>query len=154
EDGEERTVKTTTDTVGELLDDLGVEVGEHDELSHGEKTEIEDGMKIEYESSNQILLTIDGEQEEYHTTAETVGEFFQEEDLTFSKHDEITHSNVEVLRDNIEIEVEKAFPVVIKDGKKDEKKVYTTGGTVKELLKDNDISYKKKDKIKPGLKKK
>lgn len=155
ENGEEHTVKTTTDTVGEFLDDQGVEVGTHDELSHGENAAIEDGMKIEYETSNKVLLTIDGETEEYHTTAETVGEFFQKEGLEFSKHDEITQNNAEDIRDNIEIEVEKAFPVVVKNGKDDEEKLWTTGGgTVKELLKENDISYEKKDKIKPGLKKK
>lgn len=155
ENGEEHTVKTTTDTVGEFLDDQGVEVGTHDELSHGENAAIEDGMKIEYETSDKVLLTIDGETEEYYTTAETVGEFFQKEGLEFSKHDEITQNNAEDIRDNIEIEVEKAFPVVVKNGKDDEEKLWTTGGvTVKELLKENDISYEKKDKIKPGLKKK
>jgi len=149
-DGQEQTVKTDTDTVGELLDDLGIEVGKHDELSHGEKTTIEDGMKIELDSADKILLTIDGETEEYHTTAKTVGEFFREESLTFSKHDEISHTNIEILRDNIEIEVEKAFPVAVKDGK-EEKELWTTGGTVNELLEANDISVKKKDKVKPGL---
>src|SRR5690625_1583463 len=149
-DGQEQTVKTDTDTVGELLDDLGIEVGKHDELSHGEKSTIEDGMKIELDSADKILLTIDGETEEYHTTAKTVGEFFREESLTFSKHDEISHTNIEVLRDNIEIEVEKAFPVAVKDGK-EEKELWTTGGTVNELLEANDISVKKKDKVKPGL---
>ena len=149
-DGQEQTVKTDTDTVGELLDDLGIEVGKHDELSHGEKSTIEDGMKIELDSADKILLTIDGETEEYHTTAKTVGEFFREESLTFSKHDEISHTNIEILRDNIEIEVEKAFPVAVKDGK-EEKELWTTGGTVNELLEANDISVKKKDKVKPGL---
>ncbi len=149
-DGQEQTVKTDTDTVGELLDDLGIEVGKHDELSHGEKTTIEDGMKIELDSADKILLTIDGKTEEYHTTAKTVGEFFREESLTFSKHDEISHTNIEILRDNIEIEVEKAFPVTVKDGN-EEKELWTTGGTVNELLEANDISVKKKDKVKPGL---
>src|SRR5690625_265883 len=153
QDGEEQKVKTDTDTVGEFLDDLGVQVGKHDELSHDENATIEEGMKIEFDSSNKVLLTIDSETEEYYTTANTDGEFFQEENLTFTKHDEISHNNVEVLRDNINIETDKAIPVVVHDGNK-EKKIYTTGGIVKELLEDNDISYKKKDEIKPGLKKK
>src|SRR5690625_2200661 len=152
-DGQEQTVKTDTDTVGELLDDLGIEVGKHDELSHGEKATIEDGMTIELDSADKILLTIDGDTEEYHTTAKTVGEFFREEDLTFSKHDEISHTNIEILHDNIEIKVDTAFPVVVKDGT-EKKKLWTTGGTVKELLEENDISFKKKDEVKPGLDKK
>lgn len=153
-DGEEQTVKTDTDTVGELLDDLDIEVGEHDELSHEENAEIEDGMKIELDSAKEILLTIDGETEEYYTAAKTVGEFFREEGLNFSKHDEISHNNMEILRDNIEIDVEKAFSVVIQEGKEDEEEVWTTGGTVEELLEANDISFKKNDEVKPGLDKK
>src|SRR5699024_10515867 len=48
-----------------------------------------------------------------------------------------------------------ALPILVKNGKDDKEEFWTTGGgTVKELLKENEISYKKKDKIKPGLKKK
>src|SRR5690625_2436295 len=82
-DGQEQTVKTDTDTVGELLDDLGIEVGKHDELSHGEKTTIEDGMKIELDSADKILLIIDDEKEEYQTTTKTVSEFLRKERITF-----------------------------------------------------------------------
>src|SRR5699024_1513289 len=74
ENGEEHTVKTTEDAVGEVLDDQGGEVGTDDELSHGENAAIDDGMKIEYETLDNVLLPIDGETEEYYTPAETVGE--------------------------------------------------------------------------------
>ena len=100
-DGDVQTVKTNTETVGELLKDLGIDVEENDELSHGENTEIVDGMEIRFESANEILLTIDGETEEYKTTAITVGQFFQDEELEFSRYDDISHSDIAILDDDI-----------------------------------------------------
>lgn len=149
-DGDVQTVKTHITTVGELLEDLGIDVGKHDALSHGENAKIVDGMKIQFETANKILLTIDGKTEEYHTTAVTVGQFFQEEGLTFSEHDEISHNNIEVLEDDLEIEITTAFPVVVDDGG-EETELWTTGGTVKQLLQKNDITFAKQDKIEPNL---
>lgn len=149
-DGEEQVVKTHTTTVGELLDDMGIEVSEHDDLSHEENTEVVDGMTIHFDAADEILLTIDGETEEFYTTANTVGEFFEDEELTFKKHDEISHSDMALLEEGLEIEVEKAFPVIVNDGGEEEK-LWTTGGTVEELLKENDLTFKKSDKIKPDL---
>src|SRR5699024_9553936 len=99
-DGEEQTVKTDMETVGELLEDLGIDVGKYDELSHGKNAAIVDGMEIHFEKANEVLLTIDGKTEGYHTTAITVGQFFQEEELEFSRYDDISHSNIEILGEN------------------------------------------------------
>src|SRR5690625_3986216 len=149
-DGDVQTVKTHTTTVGELLQDLGIDVGKHDELSHGENTEIVDGMEITLDSANKILLTIDGKTETYHSSAQTVGQLFHEEGLTFTEHDEVSHNNIAVIKDDIEIEVKKAFPIVVNDGGKN-KELWTTGGTVKQLLQKKDIGFKRLDKNEPSL---
>lgn len=151
-DGDVQVVKTHNTTVGELLDDMGIKVGEYDELSHAENSKIVDGMKIHFDTANEILLTIDGETKEYYTTASTVGEFLNEEGLHITSHDKISPNKMSVLSDGLEIEIDKAFSVTVDDGGK-EKEFWTTGGTVEELLKENDITFKKDDKIKPGLKK-
>src|SRR5699024_2600478 len=101
--GDVQTVKTNTETVGELLKDLGIDVEENDELSHGENTEIVDGMEIRFESANEILLTIDGETEEYKTTAITVGQFFQDEELELCTYDKIKYIYNTILDKVIEI---------------------------------------------------
>lgn len=149
-DGDVQTIKTTSKTVGELLEDLGIDVGEYDELSHVESTEIVDGMEIRFETAHKVSLTIDGETEEYHTTAITVGQFFEEEDLTFSRYDDISHSNIAIIHDNFDIEVTKAIPVVINDGGEKEE-VWTTEETVEDLLENEDIEYDKNDRIEPAL---
>ncbi|HLR23280.1 MAG TPA: ubiquitin-like domain-containing protein [Pseudogracilibacillus sp.] len=150
-DGDVQTVKTNTETVGELLKDLGIDVEENDELSHGENTEIVDGMEIRFESANEILLTIDGETEEYKTTAITVGQFFQDEELEFSRYDDISHSDIAILDDDIEIEVTSAVPVELNDGGEKEK-VWTTEDTVEDFLENEEIEYDEdEDRIKPEL---
>src|SRR5699024_3937030 len=110
-DGNIQTVKTNTETVSELLKDLGIDVEENDELSHGENTDIVDGMEIRFDSAYEILLTIDGETEKYKTTAITVGQFFQDEELEYPRYDDISHSDIAILDYDIEIEVTSAVPV-------------------------------------------
>lgn len=149
-DGDVQTVKTNTETVGELLKDLGIDVEDNDELSHGENTEIVDGMEIRFETAHDVLLTIDGETEEYKTTAVTVGQFFQDEELDFSRYDDISHSNIAILDDDIEIEVTSAVQVKLNDGGETEK-VWTTEDTVEDLLEKEDIEYEEQDRIKPDL---
>lgn len=149
-DGDVQTIKTNSKTVGELLEDLGIDVGEYDELSHVESTEIVDGMEIRFESAHKVSLTIDGETEEFHTTAITVGQFFEEEDLNFSRYDDISHSNIAIIHDDFDIEVTTAVPVVINDGGEKEK-VWTTEETVEDLLEHEEIEYDKQDRVEPAL---
>lgn len=149
-DGDVQTVKTHTATVGELLDDLGIDLGTHDELSHEEQEQIKDGMEITLDSANEVDVVVDGETETYYSTAETVGQFLEEEDIEVSKHDDVSHHDMAVVSDDMEIVVDKAFKVTLNDAG-EEKRVWTTDVTVKEFLKDNEVTYKKKDKIKPAL---
>jgi len=150
DDGDVQTIKTDSATVGELLEDLGVDVNQYDELSHGENEAIVDGMEIRFEKANKVQLTIDAETEEYHTTAITVGQFFEEEGFDFSRYDDISHSNIEILNDDTEITVDKAFPVILDDGGEEEE-IHATKGTVEDVLKDQEVEYDDSDRIEPGL---
>src|SRR5699024_3617691 len=148
DDGDVQTIKTDSATVGELLEDLGVDVNQYDELSHGENEAIVDGMEIRFEKANKVQLTIDAETEEYHTTAITVGQFFEEEGFDFSRYDDISHSNIEILNDDTEITVDKAFPVILDDGGEEEE-IHATKGTVEDVLKDQEVEYDDSDRIEP-----
>src|SRR5699024_11298630 len=63
----------------------------------------------------------------------TVGQFFQDEELEFSRYDDISHSDIAILDDDIEIEVTSAVPVELNDGGEKEK-VWTTEDTVEDFL--------------------
>src|SRR5699024_8588029 len=62
----------------------------------------------------------------------------------------ISHSDIELLDYDMEIEVETSLPVTLIDGGEKEK-IHTTEDTVKDLLKEQGVDYKKSDKIEPGL---
>ncbi|UJL46471.1 DUF348 domain-containing protein [Virgibacillus sp. NKC19-16] len=152
ENDEKQTVKTHTNTVEELLQEAGITVGEHDALSHNRDAKLENGMEITYDTAKQIIVTVDGDEQEYYTTADTIEEFLAEHNLSFAARDDISHDNTEAIKDGLHIEVNQAFQVTINDGG-EEKKAWTTGGTIEDLLTDADVDYDadSDDEIKPGL---
>ncbi|HLR79523.1 MAG TPA: ubiquitin-like domain-containing protein [Bacillota bacterium] len=152
DNGKEQEVKTHAKTVDEVLDEVGIAVGEHDALSHRADAKVEDGMQIDYKKAKQVFVTVDGQDKEYHTTLNTVDEFLAEHNLSFSKHDEISFNEDDKIKDGMHLEVTKAFQVTVDNGG-EEKTYWTTGGTVQQLLKENDITYKKDsdDEIEPSL---
>lgn len=150
EGGENHVVKTHVDTVGEVLDDLGIDVGTDDELSHERDAAIVEGMQIDLMLAHNVVVVVDGEIEEYITTANTVGEFFEEKNFSLSRFDNVSHSNIQLINKDLQIDIEKAFSVIVKDGG-EEVEVMTTGGTVEEVLAENDLSHNEIDKIEPAL---
>lgn len=153
EDGDVQVVKTHVDTVGELMDDLGINIGENDKLSHKVNTKVVDGMKIDLNIARDVVVVIDGEIEEYITTAQTVGEFFEEKNIQLSRYDDVSHSNMHTIDQNLQIDIVRAYAVEVKHGA-DTLTLWTTGGTVEEILSDNEITYTDLDKIEPTLKSK
>lgn len=151
-DGDYMTIKTNTDTVGELLDDLGIDVGENDSLSHELGESIENGMEIYVDVARPITVIIDGEEEVYETAANTVGDFLTEADIKIGKHDEVSISNIKLIEENLELIIKRAFPVTLTDGLDEEEEIWVTKGTtVKEALEKNDVKLNKLDKVSPKL---
>ncbi|WP_174615331.1 G5 and 3D domain-containing protein [Virgibacillus ihumii] len=153
ENGEKQTVQTHANTVKELLTELNIAVGEHDSLSHQVSTAITDGMHITYKKANKVIVTVDGNEQVYYTTKDTIGEFLKANGMDVSKRDETSHKASEPIRNGLTLTINKAFKVAVHNGGKKEK-LWFTGGTVNELLKQNDISLGKLDKVKPAKKEK
>ncbi|HLS66764.1 MAG TPA: ubiquitin-like domain-containing protein [Pseudogracilibacillus sp.] len=150
-DGDVQVVKTHATTVGELFDELSIDVSEHDALSHDEDEQIVDGMNINYKMAKRVTVTVDGETTDYYSTALTVGKFLDEQQIEIGKQDYISHYDRYVLKDDTEITIEHAIPVTLYVGGEKEK-VWTTANTVGELLDENDIEFNDKiDKVKPDV---
>lgn len=142
-------VSTHADTVNDLLTELGIEVKEHDELSHDKDDPITSNMKINYTKAKQIIVSTDGEkQQEYYSTAETVGDFLNESNIDLNEHDKVSLGNDAEIKDGLTITIEKAYQVLVNDGG-DETKVWTTGGTVGDLLESENIELGELDRLKP-----
>ncbi|MUV38011.1 uncharacterized protein JNUCC1_01819 [Lentibacillus sp. JNUCC-1] len=150
---ETQTVNTHADTVSVLLDDIDIAVGEHDYLSHAPEDKVEDGMTIDYETAKEVTLSIDGEDKTYYTTTETIQEFLKEHNIAYNEKDDISLDLDKAVEDGETITIDKAFQVAINDGGK-KKNVWTTGGTIKGLLKEEKIDIGDLDKVKPKLGKK
>src|SRR5690625_7105649 len=54
QDGQTETMCTHAETVGDLVNDLGVVVGDDDDLSHGVDVTLEYGMSIDYKQEIDI----------------------------------------------------------------------------------------------------
>lgn len=151
QNGEKQTVKTHSNTIEELLNELEVVVGEHDKVSHDMKAELENGMEIEYKQAKQIIVTIDGVDKEFYTTEDVIGDFLQTEGLAFSTHDDLSFDSKDAVVEGSSLAVTTAYQVTINDGG-EEQKVWTTGGSVGGLLDTHEIILNEKlDKIKPAL---
>lgn len=152
DNGEKQKVRTHATTIDQLLEEAGITVGEHDLLSHKTDTAIENGMEINYKTAKQIIVTIDGAEQEYYTTADTIDEFLEENDLSFADRDDVSHDLQTALEDGLHIDVTQAYQVTIHDGEK-EVKEWTTGGNVKGLLNEAGIAFdpESDDRIEPKL---
>ncbi|MFD1039894.1 ubiquitin-like domain-containing protein [Virgibacillus byunsanensis] len=151
ENGKEQTVTTHSDTVEELLEEVGISVGEHDALSHDETAQVETGMEIEYKTAKEVTVTIDDKEEDYFTTMDTIEQFLKEQNLTLSEYDEVSHQTDESIKNGLQLDIAKAYQVTINDGGNKEQ-VWTTGGSIEDILQQNDITYDENlDKIKPAI---
>lgn len=146
---ERTTIRTHANTVADVLDELSIQVGEHDKLSHQTDALVSSDMEIEYTTAKEITVQIDGEETRYFTTSDTVEEFLHEENIELTEHDQISVAGDTEIRDQLTLQIDKAFEVVINDAGTREK-VWTTGDSVEDLLHKKDISLDDLDRVEPA----
>lgn len=71
-DGQRTSASAFGGTVGDVLADQGITVGEHDIVAPAANTQLQDGQTIVVRYGRQLTLTVDGETKTYWTTAQTV----------------------------------------------------------------------------------
>ncbi|WP_077623886.1 G5 and 3D domain-containing protein [Sediminibacillus massiliensis] len=147
QEGKVTTVRTHADTVEEVLKELNIQVDEHDELSHDLKEDLTSGMNIKHTKAVEISVITDGEENTYFTTAGTVGEFLKENEIVLNEHDEFSHENTDSITAGDALEIKRAFQVTLDDGGEESKIWTTAGGTVKELLNEQNIKLGELDRV-------
>lgn len=149
-DGEEVVVKTHAATIGDVLEDLNVTVNDADFLSHPEDTIVQDKLSFIWEPARKVTIK-DGEKEnEVWTTAKTIHELLNEEQIKVNEHDKINLALNTTITDNQKIVIERAFPIKLKDGK-NEKEAWTTSTTVADFLEQQGLTIGELDRVEPGL---
>lgn len=147
--GETEAVVTRANTVADVLDELNIEVGEQDRLSHELEDSIVADMHIEYTKAKRLSLVIDQEEETYYTTKETVGDFFEEINLSVSEHDDLSVDLETPIEEDLSVTLDQALKVVVNDAGEEEE-VWTTERTIEAFLNEQDIELGELDRLEPS----
>ena len=149
-DDETIMVYTHSSTVGEVLEEQHIQLGDHDIVQPSIHTEITEALNIVYQSAQKVFVTLDGEKEEVWTTAKNVDELLDELSIVMNKRDTIYPSIDTAIEENMAIYHESAFRVVVKsDG--EEKEVWTTATTVESLLGSENYTLNELDRVEPSI---
>ncbi|MCA0989577.1 G5 and 3D domain-containing protein [Guptibacillus algicola] len=148
-DGEEKPVKTHASTVGDLLKEQEVEVGEHDYVNRELTAELNAGSRIIWKPAMEVTVKVNGKEERVWSTKETVKELLADENINLTEHDQLSVSMDSELKEDMEISITEAFKVNVNDGGK-QTDVWTTSTTVADFLEQQDIELGKLDRVEPG----
>ncbi len=150
-DGEEREISARAATVGDVLADEGIELGEHDQVAPALTDPIEEGSEISVRYGRPLELTVDGETETHWVTAtdvdsalEQIGRGFDGAELSLSRGGDLDRSGA-----SLEVVTPKKLTLAIA-GKKPVKKTLTVA-TVEEALDELGVKVDKLDEAKPGF---
>ncbi|MCW1929490.1 G5 and 3D domain-containing protein [Bhargavaea beijingensis] len=150
EDGEQTEFRTHADTVGELLDEQDIAVGEHDDLSPAKDEQLGDGASIEWKKARQFTISVDGEESKVWSTKENVDALLADAGIELSEHDAITPARGSEIGDTDTVKIEKAYEVAMIDGGR-ESKIWTTSTTVADFLSKQGIKIGKNDRVEQGM---
>jgi len=147
-DGQQSDVKTLAPTVGQVLAERGINVGEHDTVVPSQASKVSKGSEISVRYGRPITVTIDGKQTTMWTTATTVDEalgmFGIDSGATIS-----TSRSATISREGISINVSSPRNVsVTVDGTT---KTVTAIGTVADALRAAGVTLDTHDEVTPDL---
>jgi uncharacterized protein YabE (DUF348 family) len=149
-DGQAREVSTYADTVGEVLDDEGLDVGSHDALSPSPAASINDGGKIVLERGRQLHLTLDGEKRDFWVRATTIADALKQINVAADGAWMSEDMGKSVPLNGMALEIKTVKNITLFDGGNKPKPMQTTSVTVGELLKELKLNLGPEDKVAPG----
>ncbi|WP_270182914.1 G5 and 3D domain-containing protein [Alkalihalobacillus sp. CinArs1] len=148
-DGEEKLVKTHANTVGDVLKEQEVDVGEYDYVNRDLSAELTRGNRIIWKPAMEVTIKVNGKEERVWTTKDTVKELLAEEKINLSEHDQLSVSMGSELKKDMVISITEAFQVNVNDGGK-QTDVWTTSTTVADFLEQQNIELGELDRVEPG----
>ncbi|GAA1528554.1 resuscitation-promoting factor [Nocardioides humi] len=156
-DGEERTVSTMGDTVGDVLRDEGIEVGDRDIVQPGLDEQVRAGDRIAVRFSRPVELTVDGETSTHWVTATDVASALREigaaigmgSDTAYADARLSTSRGADIDRGGAEIEVvtPKELTFVLAGAKPVTREVPAL--TVEDALAEVGVELDEHDKVRP-----
>lgn len=114
-DEEDTSIWTTKKTVEEVLDEAGIEITEHDELSPNLNAKLGEDSTIKVKKAYEFTLVDGVDEKKYWSTKATVDEFLEKEKIELNEFDRIEGLKEEIIKPNSIVQivrVEKATDVV------------------------------------------
>ncbi|GAF14294.1 cell wall-binding protein [Bacillus sp. JCM 19046] len=150
QNGEEVVVQTHENSVQALFKSLGIEVSEHDYINPPLDTVVSDEMNVVYKEANQVTLIMNGEEERFYTTTDTVLDLLDEKGLNYHVQDQLSPNGEESIEDGLTITYTPAVELSLTyDGK--EQSFWSSSATVADFLKEANVSVGEEDRVEPGL---
>ncbi|HEX7306391.1 transglycosylase family protein [Lentzea sp.] len=149
-DGALQTVHSYEGTVGEVLAEEGIVVGEHDALSPSLNTPISDGGKISLDRGRLLKTSVDGQAREDWVRSVTVEEAAKQMGVPLEGAWMSAPSGQDIPLEGMNLEVKTLKSVKLFDGANPVREVKTTALTVDELLKGENLSLGPEDAIQSG----
>jgi len=114
-DKDKKSIWTTKSTVNEVLDEVGVVVGENDKVIPGINEQLTDDGLITIQKAFEFTLNDGGKEHKYWTTSTTVADFLKKQDIELSDLDRLEANEQELVTPNAVVKivrVEKVIDVV------------------------------------------
>ncbi len=148
-DGQTREVKTGAGTVADLLQNEGLDVGQHDVVAPAPTTKLSEGSRVAIKFGRQVTFSVDGKPQTIWTTATTVDQAIAASGLDTSDAQLSTSRSSAIGREGLEVGVatEKEITVALA-GKK--KTITTHARTVGEVLTAAQVRVDGDDKLTPA----
>ncbi|MEU4247012.1 transglycosylase family protein [Amycolatopsis sp. NPDC026612] len=153
-DGQQQTVHSFGGTVGEVLEDAGLSVGEHDSLSPSPQAEVGDGGVIKLERGRQLKLVVDGAERTSWVRATHLGDALSQLGMTEAEKAGTWMSmpkTGELPLQGATVEIKTLKNVTLYDGANAPKQVKTTAVTTKEFLGEYKLTLGPDDAAEGGL---
>ena len=149
-DGKAKDVSVHADTVGEVLEAEGIEIGDRDAVAPSVDTKVEDGSAISVRYARQLSLEVDGKAQDHWVTATTVGGALAELGRDYDRAELSTSRGAYIGRDGMSLDVVTPKNVKVELAGKKAKKVSVTALTVGDALKDLGVDLERRDKVSPA----
>ena len=148
-DGQVREVSLHGDTVADVLDEAGLEVGEHDLLAPAADTTVAEGATVALRRGRELRLVVDGVERSVWVTAASVAEALDQVGLVDRRAVLSASRSRSIGLDGLSLEVRLPKDVdILVDGKV--KEISTTALTVRDALIEAGVVLRPKDRLKPA----
>lgn len=104
-DEEDRSVWTTKQTVGEVLEEAGIEVTEYDEVNPKAQAKLAEDSKITVDKAYEFTLVDGVDEKKYWSTKSTIEQFLEKENIKLNEFDRIEGSNEDTIKPNSTIQI-------------------------------------------------